>query len=193
MKNFIRLAFVFTLSAISFVACKKDKDPIITNPAPVEQEVITTLRLVVTNSAGFNKTFNYKVSNGFNSTTPATPVIDDVVLSPNTTYNVSVEVWNEEETPAEDVTEEVKEENKEHLFVLESNPTSGAGSIAFSNGSKDDDGAPLNQTIDFTTDAAGNGTLTVTLKHEPTDKNATTADAVGGETDAKAIFPTVIK
>ncbi len=193
MKKLIQLATALLLTITVISSCKKDDNPIVTTPEPVELEVITTVRLVVTNSTGFNKTFNYKVDNGFNSTTPGTPVIDNVTLAPNTTYNVSVQVWNEAESPAEDVTEEVKEENKEHLFVLESTPNSGAGSIAFSNGSKDDDGAPLNQTIDFTTDAAGNGSLTVTLKHEPTDKNATTADAAGGETDAKAIFPVVIQ
>lgn len=189
MKNIIKLATALLLTITVISSCKKDDDPIVTNPAPVEQEIITTVRLVVTNGAGFNKTFNYKVDNGFNNATPATPVIDDVVLAPNTTYNVSVQVWNESESPAEDVTEEVKTENKEHLFVLESTPATGAGSIALSNGSKDDDGNPLNQTIDFTTGAAGNGTLTVTLKHEPTNKSATTAAAAGGETDAQAIFP----
>lgn len=189
MKNIISVLLLGVLVAISVTSCTKKNKNLVVNPTPQEQELITTIKLVVTNSTGFNKTFSYKVDNGFNSTTPAIPVIDDVVLAPNTTYNVSVEVWNEAENPTEDITAEVKAENTEHLFVLESAPASGVGSISFTNGSKDDNGQPLNQTIDFTTGAAGNGTLTVTLKHEPTDKNATTADAAGGETDAKAIFP----
>ncbi|MEZ5015885.1 MAG: hypothetical protein R2800_02460 [Flavipsychrobacter sp.] len=189
MKNIFRVLLLGALVAVSVTSCTKKNENLVVNPTPQEQELITTIKLVVTNSAGFNKTFSYKVDNGFNSTTPATPVIDDVVLAPNTTYNVSVEVWNEAENPVEDITTEVKAENTEHLFVLESAPANGAGSISFTNGSKDDNGNPLNQTIDFTTGAAGNGVLTVTLKHEPTDKNAANADAAGGETDAKAIFP----
>ena len=86
-----------------------------------------------------------------------------------------------------------KKRSKEHLFVFQSAPATGAGSISFSNGSKDADGAPFNQTIDFTTDAMGSGQLTVTLKHEPTNKSATDPASAGGETDAQAIFPVTIQ
>lgn len=189
MRNIISVLMVIVLTVVSITSCTKKNDDIITNPTPQEQELITTIRLVVTNSSGFNKSFNYKITNGFGSTTPGTKFIEDIVLDASTTYNVSIMVLDESKTPAEDITKEVKEENKDHLFVLESSPNSGAGSISISNGSKDDDGAPLNQTIDFTTGMAGNGSLTVTLKHEPTNKNATTAGAAGGETDAQAIFP----
>lgn len=192
MKNLKQLTvFAFT-ALVAFSACKKEKNDIIEEPHVHEEELITTVRLIVTNSSGFNQTFNYKVDNGIGSANPATPVIDDVVLSANNTYNVEVQVWNEAETPAEDVTEEVKEESLEHLFLFQSTPTSGAGSIVFSNGNKDGNGDPLNQTITFTTGDAGSGSLTVTLKHEPTDKNATDPASAGGETDAQAIFPVTL-
>lgn len=187
MKQLSVLAFT---ALIAFSACKKEKnDVIIEEPHSHEEELITTVRLVVTNSSGFNKTFNYKIDNGFNSAEPATPLIDEVMLSPNTHYDVAVQVWNESETPVEDVTEEVKEESHHHLFLFESAPATGAGSIEFENGSKDDEGQPFNQMIGFHTGDAGHGSLTVTLKHEPTDKSASTPAAAGGETDAQAIFP----
>jgi len=171
------IATIFT-SAVLFTACTKTP---IENPEPVEQEVITTIRLVVTNSSGFNKTFNYKVLNDLN-------FVDEVVLAPSTEYDVEIKVLNESLTPTEDITEEVLAESNDHLFVLESNPATGAGAISFTDGSKDADGNPLNQKLKFTTGEAGNGVLTVTLKHEPTNKNAGTAGAAGGETDAEASF-----
>lgn len=191
MRKVYQLAAVALASTLVFTACKKE--PIINNPSPVEQELITTVRLKVTNNAGFNKTFNYKVDNGFGSATKGTVTIDDLVLSPDMEYNVAVEVWNEAETPAENITEEVIAESHHHLFVLESNPNTGAGSVTISNGSKDNEGQPLNQTAVLKTGAIGTGTFTVTLKHEPTNKSANTADAAGGETDAQAIFPVKIQ
>lgn len=191
MKNFKNIAIV-TLMAATLAACEKKEDPI-ENPEPVEQELITTMQLVVTNSAGFNQTFTYKVDNGFGSSSQGEVTIDDVKLAPNTEYNVEMKVLNEAEDLAENITEEVIEESHHHLFVFESAPVTGAGSIAFMDGNKDDEGEPLNQTLKFMTGDAGNGSLTVTLKHEPTNKAATTADAAGGETDAQAVFPVMIQ
>ncbi|MCB0699532.1 MAG: type 1 periplasmic binding fold superfamily protein [Chitinophagales bacterium] len=193
MKYINQIAMTFLVSTVLFTACKKDNNTILENPTVNEEELITTLRLVVTNSSGFNKTFNYKVDNGIGNANPSTPVIDNVVLSANTMYNVEVQVWNESVTPAEDITEEVKSESDAHLFLFASAPTSGAGAITFNNGSKDAVGKPFNQTIECSTGGAGTGSLTVTLKHQPTDKNATTPDAAGGETDAQAVFPVTLQ
>lgn len=191
MKNIKKLLVVPFAAAMLFTACKPD-DNIVT-PEPEQQEVITTLSLHVTNNSGFDKTFSYKVDNGFNGTGATTPVIDDIELSANTTYSVEAMLYNESENPKEDVTVEVKEENTEHLFLYQSTPATGAGSISFANGSLDNNGAPFNQMIDFTTGNTGNGSLVVTLKHQPNDKSASTPDAAGGETDAQATFPVIIQ
>jgi hypothetical protein len=178
MKNIQKIALGLLASTVIFAACKKDS--IVANPKPVEQELITTVRLVVKNETlGFSKTFNYKVDNGFNSSDPGGRVIDNVVLAANTTYKVEVFVLDESKTPAEDITNEVKEESHHHLFVFESKPTSGAGSIGFKNGSKDEDGHNFNQSIEFITGETGSGAITVTLKHEPTDKNRIWLDFCG--------------
>ncbi len=185
--NIIKFSFITVLATLSFTACKKDK---VTTPEPVEQELITTVRLKVTKLDDMSiKTFTYKVENGFGSTTQGTVTIDSIILSANKEYNVEVELLNEKENPAEDVTKEVKEESNEHLFIYQSNPTTGNGSIGFGMGNKDGNGNPLNQTIKFLTAGAGKGAITVTLKHEPTNKAATTPDAAGGETDVEATFP----
>lgn len=187
MKKSLTIVSVFVAMILFVASCKKDDD-IVTNPEPVEQELITRVTVNIT-ATGFDQSFSYSVENGFGGTTPGTINIDTIKLDTNKQYNVSVSVWNDKEQPAEDVTEEVKEENLEHLFVWESNPSTGAGSLSFSNGNKDDNGEALNVSGTISTGAIGNGSLTVTLKHEPTNKAATTAGAAGGETDAEAIFP----
>lgn len=188
--NIVKQITGVLLTAVLFTACSKDK---VDTPEPEEQELITTMRLVVTNSTGFNKTFNYKVDNGFTSSQIGNVEIDDIVLAANTDYNVEVQVLNESVAPPENITEEVKEESNDHLFFYESKPSQGAGSLVFSNGSKDADGQPFNQTIIFSTGDIGTGQLILALKHLPTNKSGQTQAEVGGETDAQAIYPVRIE
>lgn len=189
-KNITTLfATVFAFATL-FTACKKDK---VEHPDAHEHELITTVKLVVTNSDGFNQTFSYKVEHGFETPTPGQITKDALVLAPNTTYDVEINLLDEHEEPGENVTAEVISESEHHLFLYESDPASGAGSIAFSGGSLDTDGKPFNQKIKFTTGDAGTGKLTAILKHVPTDKTATTSAAAGGETDMEAVFDVQIK
>lgn len=185
MKKIQQFALLITMATLAAASCKK---PAVNNPQPVEQELITTIRLVVTNNTGFNKTFNYKVDNGFGSTMPGNIQSDSLELQKDTEYDVEIQVWNEAKTPPENITTEVLAESNDHLFFLSGSPATGAGSIQFSNGSKDDAGQPFNQRIRFNTGAAGYGYIMVTLKHNPVNKNAATADQAGGETDAQAEF-----
>lgn len=187
MKKITSIAIIVLFASATFTACKK-KDSI-DKPQVLEQELITTVKLHVTDTSGFDKTFAYKVDNGFGSTSQGQVSIDTVVLSPLKEYNVEVLILNEAANPVENTTEEILTENLHHLFLFQSSPATGAGSITATDGSKDDNGAPFNQKIVFETGTVGTGQLTVTLKHEPTDKTATTPDAAGGETDAQAIFP----
>lgn len=185
MKKQLTLIGAALLLSTIFTACNKDE---VTNPEPVEQELITTVKLVVTGDNNFRDTFMYKVEqNG------GTPAADDIRLEPNKTYLASVLLSDDSKTPAEDITSEVIDESDEHLFLFTSEPTTGAGSIGFSNGSKDDKGDQFNQTISFNTGAAGNGSLSVTLKHQPTNKNAATAAEAGGETDVYAPFTVILE
>ena len=159
----------------------------------MEQELITTLKLNVTGDGGFSRSFVYKIENGFGNTTQGTVTIDTIALAPHTTYNVALEVLNEKESPAEDITAEILDESEDHLFLFLSEPISGSGSITPTDGNKDDAGKPLNQSVKFTTGNAGTGSLTVYLLHAPTDKDGATPTASGGETDIEAMFPVRIE
>jgi len=114
-------------------------------------------------------------------------------LAANETYAGSIELLNETETPAEDVTEEIAEEDDEHQFFFQSD----IAGLAVAYGDTDGDGNPLGLKITVTTVDAGTGTLTVTLRHEP-DKNASgVAEGditnAGGETDIEVDFPVEVQ
>lgn len=186
----IALVSAVSILAISMTmtSCKKKEDP-----KPDEQELITTLKLSVSGSGGFAKTFTYKVENGFGGTTSGTVQIDTIKLPATQTYSMTAEVLNEKASPVVNITDEVIAEKDEHLLLYISTPSSGAGSLSFSNGSKDSKNLPFNQTITVASGAAGSGKLQVNLIHAPSDKTATTTTGVGGETDVEAIFPVLIQ
>ena len=92
------------------------------------------------------------------------------------------------ESPAEDITEEVKEEAEEHQFFFQ---TSINGlSVVYNDKDADDNPIGLSSTV--TTSEAGSGNLTIILRHEPS-KNASGVSAgditnAGGETDIEVTF-----
>lgn len=178
----IKTISLLAFTAIALSACDSNDEPAI----PVEQELVTTVKLLVTDNGGFKQTFTYKVENGVGATTPGTVTKDEVVLAPSKEYNVEVQLWNDKKTPAENITEEVIAESSAHLFLYESKP---AGLLTFSNGNKDAANMPFNQRIVVKTGAADTGELGVVLKHNPTNKAALNAADAGGETDVDVTFP----
>ncbi len=178
MKQF-NLFFLFLATALLLVTgCKKD------DPEPPEEEIITTLiYTLVPNNGGATATFRFlDLDDG------SGPVITNGTLEANTTYTGSIELLNEQESPAEDITEEIMLEDEEHQFFFES----GVAGLSVAYADTDGDGNPLGLTSTVTTGAAASGALKITLRHEP-DKNA---DGVsdgnitnaGGETDIEVTF-----
>jgi len=186
-KQLLNASLVVLLLSVAFTACKKSED----NPAPDEQELITTIKLTLTNStnAADVKTYTYKVENGFNSTSPGIVIADTLKLQAGVAYNSSIIVLNEKANPVEDITSEIVSEKDEHLFLLTSVPATGAGAVAFSNGATDNAGKPFNITGVVTAGTTGSGHLNLYLLHQPTDKSGTTLAAAGGETDVAAVYP----
>ncbi|HRO43516.1 MAG TPA: hypothetical protein PL009_11830 [Flavipsychrobacter sp.] len=182
--NFLKAALLSAIFGLAFSACKKD-------PAkPVEQELITTVRLNVMGNDGFAQSFSYKVENGFGNS-PGSIQIDTLKLMANTSYSVSAQVLNEKETPPEDVTLEVIQEMDKHMFTYLSTPISGAGAVKVATGNMDHNGMQFYQSITLETGAAGSGQLKVTLQHFAGEKPSTAF--VLSETDAEAIFPVILQ
>ena len=106
----------------------------------------------------------------------------------NTTYDGSLELLNETETPPGDITEEVEEEALEHQFFFQTS----IGGVSFTYEDTDTNGNPIGILTKVTTEGSGSGTITVILRHEP-DKDASGVSNgditnAGGETDIEVVF-----
>ena len=179
---------VLIMSAAILVlnSCKKDepKDPVV----PHEEELITSLTLTFVNQSNSSdiKVFSWYDADGDSG---LDPVINAESLDANTIYNVSVELLNTTENPAENITEEVAEEAEEHQFFYVASQNSG---VTAQYDDQDVNGNPIGiNTVFTTTNVSADGSLIVTLKHEPTKgPNVGIEDAAsaGGESDIQVTF-----
>ncbi len=178
-----KLNFLATVlfTTLLFVSCSKDDD---STPEPVnEEEVITTLTATLV-PAGQGTTITLK-SQDLDGDGPNAPVITvSGNLSAGVIYNGTIELLNEMESPAEDITEEIEEEDLDHQFFY----TIGGGlDVTTSYENNDSEGNPLGTEFTLVAGAASSGALTFTLRHEPTKPN-TGLDDAGGETDISVTF-----
>ncbi|WP_420388369.1 hypothetical protein [Roseivirga sp.] len=189
MKDILKLKWLLVLAVVlSISACDND------DPEPVnEEELITTVRVTFTSTGATDEvivaTFKDLDGPGGNA-----PEITNPTLSANNTYSVSVEFLNETETPAEDITEEVSEEAKEHQVFFE---VASALNFTYSYNDTDGDGNPIGLSGNVTTGDASSGTMAVVLIHEP-NKSASgvsSGDATnaGGEEDVRVSFTVTIQ
>lgn len=187
MKNF-RIFTAIALGAITLIACDSDDDS--TMPEVInEEEVITTVQLTLRPTLATDDVILRSVDTDGDG--PNAPVI--TVTGPlfeNMEYTGDILFLNETESPAEDITEEVVEEADEHqVFYIPS--TSLDATIGYAN--FDSNNNPLGTSITLTAGAEGSGTLTITLRHEPTKPNDGTLSDAGGETDVQVTFPVEIE
>ena len=178
MKTNKWLAFL-ALGSIIFTSCSNDDD----NPIPVnEEEVITTLIITLSpDGGGANTTLESRDLDGDGPNEPEITINGNILA--NTTYNCSIELLNETETPAEDITEEVEEEAEEHQFFY--SLTGDLGTITYED--TDNDGNPVGLLFSWETAGETDGSITITLRHEPNKDATGVSDGditnAGGETD----------
>ncbi len=177
---------------VSVSSCRNDDkdDPVA--PTPVnEEELITTLELHFHSAGGTeHKHISFTDLDGDGG---GTPVIEGDTLSPDSIYEVEVELWNGSQTPAVDISEEVAEEAEAHQVFFQ---VVGANAT-FAYADVDANGQPIGLLTEWTVGAASTGTVTVTLRHQP-DKSAGGVSAgditnAGGETDIEVTLPLVIE
>ena len=160
-KKFLAIALI---SSLFFTACKKD--PVI----PPDVELITTVIYTLSPMAGgANVTLSFVDMDG-DGEMEAT--IMGGTLDANTTYNGSLELLNELETPAESITEEIEEEDEDHQFFF----TSTISDLAISYDDQDADGNPVGLSSTLVTGAAASGSIKIILRHEPEKTAAGVSD-----------------
>ena len=185
--NKIMKASLFALLiAATITACKKDKD-LVPVPPPVdhEGEVITTMQLTFSDSAGIQPTLSatFRDPDGDGGSGP--DIFDTIRLVNNTTYFTSILLLNETVTPADTISNEVLEEGDEHLFCFTPSGTNVSIVLTDSDGTYE-----IGLQSKWRTGAISNGTVQVVLKHQPGVKNGTCNP---GETDIDISYVTIIQ
>lgn len=181
----LKQVVLFTVSSLLLLACSNDDDE---NPLPVEEEeTITTITVTLVQEDGGEIILQSKDLDGDGPNAPEISVSGNLVAQ--TSYTGSITLLNETESPAENITEEVQEEDDEHQFFF-----SVTGSlIGTSYVDADENGNPLGLSFILNTGDAGDGTLGVTLRHQPKKPNDGTLNDAGGETDIAQTFNLVVE
>jgi hypothetical protein len=182
----------FLLATLLLVGCGDDPEP------PNEEELITTLIVTLTpDGGGSTVTMTFKDLDGDGANPPAFTYNPSTgggnpaaILTANTTYDGSIQVLNEAETPTETITDEIEEEADEHLFCFTKTGLDGLA-IAYADTEADYLAGGSSKVVGLATtwtvgDSAGTGTVTITLRHQPGVK--TGACPGGGETDIEVTF-----
>ena len=109
MRNLKFLTAALIASSL-FIGCSKDDDPQPVN----EEEVITTMTVTLQPEGGGTDVILEFRDLDFDGSDE--PEITNGNLTAGVTYSGSIVLLNEAEEPAENITEEVEEENLEHQF-----------------------------------------------------------------------------
>ena len=175
---------ILLMLLVTVASCSKDDDPL---PEAVnEEEVITTMEVTLTSGASVI-TLKTQDLDGDGPNAPVVTVSGN--LAAGTTYDGVMKFLNELESPAENITLEVEEEDLDHQVFF----TVGSGlDVTTEYSNNDSAGNPLGTQFKLTAGSASSGNLTFTLVHEPTKPNTGLASA-GGETDIDATFSITIE
>ena len=180
MKTIKLLAFLF-VSSIVMTSCSDDD-----HDHDHEEELITTVTYTLT-SGNDVVTLKFQDLDGEGGSDGTFDISGP--LTANTTYTGTLVLLNETESPAEDITEEVKTEGDEHEFFF----SSSISGVSITKTDADANGNPIGVTSSLTTGSVGTGTLTVILKHEPTKPNMGTVSDAGGSTDLEVSYSITVQ
>ncbi len=187
MKHILSYISALVIIAVVFNSCKKD-DPVIPN----EEEVITTLIYTLTPVGGGEvKTLKFVDLDGDGGNAPVYTVDH---LSANTTYTGKLLLLNEQESPADTISNEIMEEDQDHQFFF---ITASGLNLSVDYDDIDEDGNPVGLSSTLVTSAASTGKFTITLRHQPDKFGAGVPNGeitnAGGETDIEVEFNVVIE
>lgn len=177
----IKLLSVLFISTLVFTSCGDDHDD--DHDHGSDEELITTVLYTLTDGTN-SVVLEWEDLDG---DTGNAPTITSGTLTANTSYTGTIQLLNRTESPAEDITLEVRAEGDEHEFFY----TNTAGLTVTKT---DTDGTnPIGIETTLVTGAASSGSLTVILKHEPTKPNDGTSVGAGGSTDVEVTFPIIVQ
>lgn len=174
-------------AVLLFTSCKKDE----LEPTD-DNELVTRVQLTFTDiTSKASLTYTFQDKDGDPNTAPEK--FDKIVLKKGATYTLSVGVYDDTKSPAEDISEEIEEESDVHLFVFKTTPASLFTTTILD---KDNNGLPVGLSSSVVTSAsAGTGKLNLLLKHQPelNGVKVKTGQEAGGSTDIDLSFDVEVK
>lgn len=147
-------------------------------------ELITTIELKVTERGTSNtQSFNFEDIDGPGGQAPE---IDEILLAPNKTYDVEIEVYDESKNPPVAIHEEIEEEADDHRFYFE--PSN--ANLTINGFDNDGAGKPLGLNSVWTTTTAAQGNVKITLRHYENGGKETSdpVNSTKSSTDAEVSF-----
>ncbi|MFT6055253.1 MAG: hypothetical protein ACJAS3_003320 [Roseivirga sp.] len=188
--------YVLMAMGVILTGCSEDDEA----PEPEnEEEVITDVKLIFTNDADAADLITARAQDPDGVGVQELELLDEITLGIDKSYTLTIEIENNLESPGEDVTEEIEEEDKEHQFFFSFSAdafTNPAGNGNIDNSSDpmkyndmDGNGNPLGLSTSWTTGSnnLADGTFTIRLQHQPDVKSATSG-ASDGDTDFELKF-----
>ncbi|HRH33774.1 MAG TPA: hypothetical protein PKY12_01900 [Catalimonadaceae bacterium] len=178
----LKLAILSSAIGFSTYSCKEE------NPTPNEEnELITTIRLRLTDSNGAT------LSAAWKDLTPndgAGRSIDTLLLNDSTEYSGTIEFLDETKNPVRDLTEEIRNESKDHLIVYKAVSPLANNNLEVTRTDKDQNNFEIGLTYSLKTRFVGNGSIQIILRHQPGEKNGTETP---GDSDVDVLIPVVIR
>ena len=177
----------YALLAIPFLyfSCDDDDAPEQIN----EEEVITTMTVTLVNHMDGSDVVTMQTQD-LDGDGPDEPVVTvSGPLSSGTSYSGSIVWLNEMEDPAENITEEIVEEDDEHQVFFSASGVS----MEFVYMDFDGNGNPLGTQFVLAPLTTGEGSVIITLIHEPDKPNDDTVNTAGGEIDIQTAFPVTVE
>ncbi len=161
------LFLLATILILPFASC--DDDPSSVDEGPGEEELITLVRLTLTeldaqgNETNNTTTVTWEDADGEGGNAPT---IGTLTLAAGTSYSGTIELLDTTKNPAEDITEEVEEEDDEHQFFYELSG-SGAARVTITITDQDSNQLPvgLEYLVVVSAGGADTATLNVVLSH----------------------------
>ena len=200
MVNYFSKYSLVALLAAGIIAtsCDSEDDTVAPPAAENEVEIITDVKLVFTDTAN-DVVVEARAKDQDGPGAGDLEILDTIKLSVSKTYILTYEIFNNLETPGEDIGEEIATEDDEHQLFFSftegafQNP-SGNGNVdnakdPIAYNDEDDNGNPIGLSTTWVTSAntLDNGNFTVTLKHQPGVKTADSGSQ-DGDTDFNLSF-----
>ncbi len=204
MKSTITTVALLAMLATTFTACKKDKDnePTPEQPAPPanEEELITTMKVMLYDTTTqTTTTYVFSDVDGaggnpaiFGGANQSDSVINIIA---NHVYEATILLLDETKSPADTISNEVKNEGVDHMFFFNSIAPTGTPYSTYLTGSMttikyldldaNNRGIGLSTLWTAPATTTNKSLLTIELKHQPSVKDGSYAP---GETDIQVGF-----